>query len=76
MKMSEKEKICPVMSMPTSRIRRGFFGIAFHEKEGEYAELYEDFVPCQKEKCMAWIRNQSLSDPYCTGYCKLIDGRG
>ena len=70
-----KEKLCPIMSMPTSQVRRSILGRYLKEKDGEFSKLYDDFVPCQKERCMAWEKchNPSLQREHpndCADFCE------
>jgi hypothetical protein len=53
MKMN-KEKICPVMSMPTSIVHppRSIFGLFPKPRHSlNYPPLLNDFATCQHEKC-------------------------
>jgi hypothetical protein len=60
-----EEKICPFMSRPFDPVTRQVFMMLHSngalDKISETDMFQESFVPCQKEKCMAWI-------PDCTQY--------
>ena len=47
------EKICPIMSRPVS--------VVLYKESGI---VRESFIPCQREKCMAWEKGDDcLKDP-------------
>ena len=52
------QKICPFMSHPTSYPNGiGLLSLILgrSERKTHYPDLMNDFVPCQGEKCSAWI---------------------
>jgi hypothetical protein len=51
------EKICPIMSRPNSWFVQKFDGYEYHLKDGVH--IVKGLVYCQKEKCEAWVPEQT-----------------
>jgi hypothetical protein len=58
------EKICPFMSRPVFEPPHESHWTAGMMMEGQVKYV---FVPCQRERCMAWSNNE-----YPNGHCQLI----
>jgi len=90
--MTAEEKICPVMSRPMEVLEKcETLDCPECRHGGVFKGEYAPFIPCQKERCMAWIGEQKpvelpkvlegempyYSDPPIrSNYCKLIEGCG
>ena len=71
--MTAEELICPIMSRPMQVLEDcDDPECKLCNHMGVFKGKYEGFIPCQREKCMAYVTIRRPFNPKKFEYCELI----